>query len=332
MSTPLTSAASSRSSRPGRFRQIGSTALVVGALAVTGAVGSVLPAAADTGSPSVISRTAPTGWVRVAHLSPTVPQVDIYLTAVNGSTSITLPKAGYGAITPYQSLKPGVYNVAMRPAGSPAGTAPVVSWTVDVKAGQAYTVAAIQSGGQLQNRLIGDDLTAPAKGKARIRLIQGAPAAKAVTVSAVGGPLLAQDVPYGATTSYADVPQGRWALKVSAAGKASATSVDVAAGGVYSLTVVQNSDGSLKLRTGGNDLLTTATGTPVTIKVVKDAAAKDPAVGGINTGLGGMAPNGPSALDVVAGSPFATPVGAGGALLLAVGAGFAFRRRRTMHR
>lgn len=308
------------------------TLLAAAALAVGGAALAAVPAMADPAAAPAAGRTAPTGWVRVAHLAPDVAQVDIYLSAVDGSSSVTLPRAGYGAMTAYQSLKPGVYNVAMRPTGSPASSPPVVSWTVDVKAGRAYTVAAIEQSGHLVNQLISDDLTPPAKGKARIRLIQGAPTANAVTVNAVGGPLLAQDVPYGATTGYADVPAGRWALKVTEAGKMSATSVDVAAGGVYSLTVVQNADGTLKLRTGSNDLATGTSGKPVTMKVVKDAAATVPAVGGIDTGLGGAAPNAPTLLDQVAGSPVLLPVEVAGGLLLMAGTGAALRRRAVTRR
>jgi len=308
-----------------RAMRAGAGLLAAAALTVGGVAATATTAAAQPGGGSTLTRTAPTGWLRVAHLAPTVPVVDIYLSSLDGKTKVKISNAGYGSFTSYRSLKPGVYGVAMRLAGSPATSAPAVTWSVQVKAGQAYTVAAIGKPGQIANRLITDDLTRPAKGKARVRLIQGAPSAQSVTVQAVGGPLLAKDVPYGATTSYADVPQGRWALKVTAGGKTSATSVDVAAGGVYSLTVVQGKGGALSLRTGNNDLATGVDRKPVSIKVAKDAAAPDAAVGGVNTGFGGAAPNRPPAADAFTGP--AGLAGLGAAALLVTGARVAVRRR-----
>ena len=314
--------------QPRSRRPVATAAALVAAVAVSvGGAAVAAPASAAPNAASTLTRTAPTGWLRVAHLAPGVPLVDIYLSSLDGSTKIQIKKAGYGSLTPYQSLKPGVYGVAMRLAGSSATSTPAVTWSVDVKAGAAYTVAAIGKPGALSNRLLTDDLTPPAAGKARIRLIQGAPSAASVTVSAVQGPVLAQNVPYGATTGYADVPQGRWALKVTAAGKTSATSVDVAAGGVYSLTVVQGSGGALQLKTSANDLATGTDGKPVSVKVQKDAAGAPAAVGGIDTGLGGMAPNAPGLTD----GGRSTLTGFGSAALLSsvvvVGGGVVLRRR-----
>ena len=301
----------------------GTGLLAAAALTATGLAVTAAPAAAASGDGQTLTRTAPTGWLRVAHLAPQVPAVDIYVTSLDGTTKIRIPKAGYGAFTSYRSLKPGVYGVAMRAAGSAATSAPAVTWSVQVKAGQAYTVAAVGTPGELSNRLITDDLTRPAAGKARVRLIQGARSVAPVTVQAVGGPLLAQNVPYGATTGYADVPAGRWALKVTSAGKTAATSVDVAAGGVYSLIVVQGKGGVLTLKTSSNDLATDVAGKPMSIDVEKDAAAPDAAVGGMDTGLGGTAPAAEAA-------GIASPTGLagiGGTAVLLAGAGLVLRRR-----
>ncbi len=311
----------------------GAAMLATAALAVVGVAAPATPAAAEPGGGSTLSRTAPTGWLRVAHLAPAVPAVDIYVNSVDGKTKLRITQAGYGAFTSYRSLQPGVYAVAMRPAGSSASTAPAVTWSVQVKAGQAYTVAAFGTADQISNRLISDDLTSPAAGKARVRLIQGARSVAPVTIQAVGGPLLAQNVPYGATTGYADVPAGRWALRVTSAGKTAATSVDVAAGGVYSLIVVQGKGGALTLKTSSNELATDVQGKPMSIDVTTDAAAKQAAAGGVDTGLGGMAPELPAAATAAAdsgragiGGP-AGLVGLGGAVLLVSGGALALRRR-----
>jgi len=323
-----------------RALTVGTGALAAAALAVSGIAVTATTAAADPAGEATLSRTAPTGWLRIAHLAPAVPAVDIYVTSLDGKTKVKISDEAYGSFTSYRSLQPGVYAVAMRTAGSPSTSAPAVTWSVQVKAGQAYTVAAFGTPDQISNRLISDDLTPPAAGKARVRLIQGARSVAPVTVQAVGGPLLAQNVPYGATTGYADVPAGRWALKVTSGGKTAATSVDVAAGGVYSLIVVQGKGGALTLKTGHNELATDVKGKPMSIDVTSDAAAKTAAVGGVNTGLGGTAPAPVRAPVAVAadvstvradggvglGGP-AGLVGLGGVVLLASGGALALRRR-----
>jgi Domain of unknown function (DUF4397) len=58
------------------------------------------------------------GLLRVGHLSPTTPAVDVYVFA-EGTTPATRPEArgaSYGAVTAYETLVPGRYTVAMRPA------------------------------------------------------------------------------------------------------------------------------------------------------------------------------------------------------------------------
>ena len=86
------------------------------------------------------------------------------------------------------------------------------------------------------------------------------------------GPVIAQDAVFGQPTSYTSVPAGTWTLQAAANGAAPATTkVDLTAGGVYTLAVV---DG-----TGG-----------LGVQVVTDAAgAATMPVGGAQTGGGGTA-------------------------------------------
>lgn len=325
--------------RAARLAAIGVVATVFAAVPLASASAAGLPQSVRPGSAAGAVRagavvSAPTGWLRIAHLAPGVPAMDVYLTPADGTRQIVLHRAGYGTFTNYQTLQPGTYALALRPAGSSAMSAPIASYQVTVKAGTAYTVAAIGSPGHVSTELFNDALVRPPAGSARVRLIQGAPAAASVTVSAVGGPLLAENVPYGAVTGYANVPQGRWTLKVTEDGKSVATQVDVASGGVYSLVVVQGRNGSLTLDTGvdvsGKPTQAVGKGSkPVSMSVKMDAAdSRTAPVGSVNTGEGGTAP-----LAVGLGS--ARP-GAGTALTGVVGLGLAAvalrRRRATMGR
>jgi hypothetical protein len=282
-------------------------------------------------SDAVVS--APTGWLRVAHLAPTVGPMDAYLTPRTGST-VVLHHVGYGAFSAYQTLEPGSFTLAMRPAGAAASSAPFASYAVTVRAGTASTIAALGSPGHLRTELFNDALVRPPAGDARVRLIQGAPAAAAVSITAVDGPLLASNVPYGSVTGYANVPQGRWTLAVTEDGTKVSTVVDVASGGVYSLVVVQTTDGGLTLNTGvdvsGKPMAAVGKGSaPVSMSVHKDAAdSKSAPKGSVNTGEGGAAPGAPGGYPA-AGYGGVTFAGLSG---LALAGAFMRRRRASIHR
>src|SRR5258708_19642537 len=99
---------------------VGMAALALGLLAGAAA------ASASSGS----------GWLRLAHLSPNTPAVDVYLYSFHNSNAlIVVPHVAYGTISGYQKVPAGEYTVAMRAAGAAASSAPVISTTVDVPPG-----------------------------------------------------------------------------------------------------------------------------------------------------------------------------------------------------
>src|ERR1039457_4363025 len=86
------------------------------------------------------SATTGTGWIRLAHLSPNTPAVDVYLYSFgNSNAQIVLHHVAYGTVSPYEAVTAGDYSVAMRPAGAPATSQPVLSTSVTIVAGHAYT-------------------------------------------------------------------------------------------------------------------------------------------------------------------------------------------------
>jgi hypothetical protein len=82
---------------------------------------------------------APAGkaGVRVWHLSPDAPRVDIW---VNGKK--VLSRVGYKQSSPYLELDAGTYRIQIRVAGT---TTTVYSGSVAVRADRAYTIAALGS-------------------------------------------------------------------------------------------------------------------------------------------------------------------------------------------
>lgn len=187
------------------------------------------------------------GWIRVGHLSPKVPPVDIYFAPFGQAEKVVIRKAGYGAVTPYSSLGPGKYTLSMRPADAAPTTPPALTATIDVAERSAYSLLVFTNGpGEtLKGDLITDDLTPPAAGKGRVRVVEGSAAIAPVTVSAPQGVTLAKDATYGQTSSYVDVPEGRWPLQLSGGAVKSAADVDVKAGSSTTVLVTENG-GTLK--------------------------------------------------------------------------------------
>ncbi|SDW44700.1 protein of unknown function [Amycolatopsis xylanica] len=248
-----------------RFRRLAAV-LLLAALPLTP---SVAEAATGPG-PSV-------GWIRVGHLSPKVPPVDIYVAAFGRQEKVVIRKAGYGAVTPYSSLNPGAYTLSMRPADAAASTPPALTATVSISAQTAYSLFVFANGpdGTLKGELITDDLTQPKAGSGRVRLVQGSAAIAPVTVNGPNGMVVAKDAAYGLATPYADVPQGRWPFQLTGGGTSAQASVDVRAGSVTTVLVTENPGGGLK-----------------TESLADGATMADPPKMGIETGGGGTAPGG----------------------------------------
>ncbi len=89
-----------------------------------------IPAAATAFASSA---TTGTGWIRLAHLSPNTPAVDVYLYSFDNSNAmIVLHHVAYGTVSPYESVNAGDYSVAMRATGASPSSQPVLSTSVTI--------------------------------------------------------------------------------------------------------------------------------------------------------------------------------------------------------
>ncbi|MEP7026575.1 MAG: DUF4397 domain-containing protein, partial [Actinomycetota bacterium] len=121
-----------------------------------GLAGLVAPVASAASAAPVSART---GWVRLAHLSPNTPAVDVYLYSFgNPNAKIVLKHVTYGTVSGYQAVPDGEYTVAMRGAGAKSGSKPVLSTTVNVRAGKTYTVAGMGPFSGLRLQILKDKL------------------------------------------------------------------------------------------------------------------------------------------------------------------------------
>jgi hypothetical protein len=257
--------------------------------------------------PTTATAAGSVGYVRLAHLSPDTPDVDVYLSTVGSSAAPKVfPGVGYGVVSTYLTVPTGTYAVAMRGAGAPASDPPVLTTNVTVAADKAYTVAGVGRHADLGLRVINDDLSPPPGGKAKVRIVQASVHAPVLTAAIAGGSTIASDIAFATTTGYYDVAPGRWTLRVGGAnnGPSSMLSVHLLPGDVYSLLVLDQKSGGL------------------TAQLRVDAGLRGTVPnGGVPTGAGGTA-RGPL-----------TPVLLGAAALVLLAAagftGYGVRRRRA---
>lgn len=191
--------------------------------------------------------------IRGGHFSPNTPGVDVYLTAFQGkTTTLWLSGVGYGDVSGYRRITPGLYAVSMRPHGAKASTPAALSWTLDARAGAAYTACAVGMNAQLRGIVLHDDLSPAPTGTARVRVIQAASRAQHANVVATGGPAIGRDVAFATSTSYTTVPAGNYVLKATAVGHASvatSASVSLRADTVHTVVVLDARGGGITLRT-----------------------------------------------------------------------------------
>jgi hypothetical protein len=145
-------------------------------------------------SASVSAQT--TSQLRVAHLSPDAPAVDIW---VDGNR--VLQNVAFKGVSNYLSLPAGSYRIQVSPAG--AATPIVIDATVTLEAGKAYTAAAtgLLGANDLKPLVLVDDLTLdPAK--AKVRFVHTSPDAPAVDIAVKGGPVLFSNVEFREASDY----------------------------------------------------------------------------------------------------------------------------------
>lgn len=251
-----------------------------------------IPAAATASA-----ATASTGWIRLAHLSPNTPPVDVYLYSFGNSTAqIVLHHVAYGTVSPYEAVTPGDYSVAMRATGASPSSQPVLSASVTVAADHAYTVAGMGPEKGLRLQVIDDSLTAPA-GKSSVRVIQASLKQQVVKFHCSCGGDIAPKASFASVSPYAAIPPGTWTMTAIVSGSTRASlPVRVAAGTVHTEVVLDGSNG-LEI-----------------VDLLDAAGAGQPPAGGVTTGFGGTAGHGPGSP-----VPWLALVGAGALVTLAGG-------------
>ncbi|GAA2594447.1 hypothetical protein GCM10010411_29570 [Actinomadura fulvescens] len=236
----------------------------------------VVLASAAVGVGAAPGAAAPAqGYVRLAHLSPDTPAVDVYLYSGKGPLDrrhqrLVLKHVGYGALSPYQRLDGGTYTVAMRPANAAATSPPVLSAVVRVRAGAAYTVAGMGPYKGIKLRVMDDSVDLPAN-RAAVRVIAASLKVPTVDVT-LGDRKLAGGLRFASVAPYEIVPARTARIRVRGdGGQQAGTKVALGAGSVHTVVVL---DGKPGLRL---------------LSLVDVAQGSRTPTGGVNAGFGGLA-------------------------------------------
>jgi Domain of unknown function (DUF4397) len=293
-----------------RFRSTAARALAPMLLSVLGLgtlASGVATASAPAASAALAHHHSDTGWIRLAHLSPNTPPVDVYLYSFGDSHAmVVLHHVAYGTVSPYVKVKAGEYTVAMRGVGASPTSQPVLSTSVQITAGGAYTVAGMGPAKGLRLQILPDRLTTP-PGRSLVRVIQASLRYQKITVEA-NHRTLARQLIFAHVTNYVSTPPGSFDVHFAGMGGKGSANISLTAGTIHTLVVLDSSGHGLQIAN------------------LEDAAGSTvmPA-GGANTGLGGTAP-------VPAPSPVLwVSLVAGGALIATAGA-YRMRRVRSIAR
>ena len=292
-----------------RFRSTATRALAPALMSVLGLgalASGVAIASVPAASAAMAHHHGNDGWIRLAHLSPNTPPVDVYLYSFgNSHAMIVLHHVAYGTVSPYEKVTAGEYTVAMRGVGASPSSQPVLSTSVQITAGGAYTVAGMGPAKGLRLQVIPDRLTTP-PGKSLVRVIQASLHYQKITVDA-NHRTLAKQLIFAHVTNYVSTPPGSFDVHFAGMGAKGSANVSLAAGTIHTLVVLDSHNG-------------------LQIANLEDAAGSTVMpVGGPATGLGGTAPApGPSPVLWVS-------LVAAGALITTAGA-YRMRKMRSIAR
>jgi len=178
---------------------------------VLGGCGDDSPTAPSLLDPPAASGPVADVSLRVAHLSPDAPAVDVL---VNGE--VALSGVSFPEFSDYLAVPAGEYRIQVTPAG--ANDVVVIDATLTLESGGVYTVAAtgLLAHGDLQPLVIGDQVTTSSR--SNVRFIHLSPDAPGVDIAVAGGDVVFPDVTFREGSGYAELPGGTYDLEVRVAG------------------------------------------------------------------------------------------------------------------
>lgn len=183
-----------------------------GVFAATLALGTALVTGCDNDKVTAPEAT-PTANLRVLHLSPDAPAVDVFL---NQGTMPAVSNLTFKAGTSYAQVAPGNYRIDISANGNTAGQSVLNVPSLALEPSRSYTAVAYGNLASIRALALVDDKSALESGKIRVRAIHTAAAVGQVDIWNIpgnGAPApLYEDVDFGVAGGYLDLPAGAYTL------------------------------------------------------------------------------------------------------------------------
>lgn len=165
----------------------------------------------DTTGPQAVAQ------VRVVQASPNAPNVDVLV-----DEGVVLTNQAYRAASGFLEVPAGSRRVRVRASGS---TTAVIDSNITLTAGNSYTVVTTGLLAGIRPVVAMDNLTNPAAGQVKLRVIHAAPGASGVDVYATSPgadintatPVLT-NVAFRGVSAYLTLPAGTYQLRVTPTG------------------------------------------------------------------------------------------------------------------
>lgn len=153
--------------------------------------------------------------VRILHNSPDAPAVDALVDGERVVEGATFPNA-----TGYIPVEAGARRVSVAPTNTETF---VIDSTLRLEADTRYTVAAVNKVASIEPLLLVDETSPPSSGKAKVRVVHGAPSAPAVDVYVTppGAPLnqpTLRGVLFKQFSDYLEIDAGTYQVRVTPTG------------------------------------------------------------------------------------------------------------------
>ena len=180
-----------------------------------------------------------TANVRVAHLSPDAPAVDVWL---DGKVVPALTNVKFKTVSGYLQIPVGARQIAVYSTGTTTG--PVIDTSVTLVAQKSYTIGAIGLVSAIKAEVYTDDLTTNAT-KARVRVIHASPDAPSVDVGVKGqapADAVVKAITFPKAVGYLELAPAAYDLEIRPTGTATVAfgfnTGALAAGKVYTVFAV----------------------------------------------------------------------------------------------
>ena len=153
--------------------------------------------------------------VRVAHLSPDAPAVDVLVGTDDVTKSAVLENVSFPAVSGYLPVADGNYFIDVAATGT---TAPVIDVN-DITLSGDLTIAAVNFLADIEPIVLTDDRT-PAAGLAKLRAVHASPNAPAVDIFVDGAGLLPAltNLSFKESTGYLELAPGDYTFRIRATG------------------------------------------------------------------------------------------------------------------